>query len=199
MTAPDLTYTLVRPLEEKYSAIQKQGNKSIVFCFLINRVRFYRDQNLTTVSLSRSRATLCEILAVRTMRIYADSLLDLALAITTNWPVYIGCDPNVLEHARQERDDDLEETVGNAIELAIISKAKRFIKSSPCQKVIDAIWRYAIRLRTSSLTYLYCSGRCVYQARGSHSMISDVSLARYASLCMTYAFIDVQKDADPLL
>ena len=81
------------------------------------------------------------------MRIYADSLLDLALAITTSWPVYMGCDPSVLENAREERDDDIEETVGNAIELAIISKAKRFIKSSPCQKVIDAIWRYAIHLK----------------------------------------------------
>lgn len=175
LTAPDLTYTLVRPLEEKYNGYQREGNKSIVFCFLINRVRFYRDQNLMTIPLSRSRATLCEILAIRTMRVYADSLLDLALAITTNWPVYIGCDPNILEHAREERDDDLEETVGNAIELAIVGKAKRFIKSSPCQKVIDAIWRYAIQLETPGLTYFSCSGRCVYQARGSHSMISDVS------------------------
>lgn len=146
-----------------------------MFCFLINRVRFYNDQNLTTASLSRSRATLCEILAIRTMRIYADSLLDLALAITTSWPVYIGCDPSILESAREERDDDIEETVGNAIELAIISKAKRFIKSSPCQRVIDAIWRYAIQLRTLSLTDLCYSGKCVYQARGSHSLISDVS------------------------
>ena len=178
MTAPDLTYTLVRPLEEKYNAIQVQGNKSVVFCFLINRVRFHRDQNLTTALLSRSRAILCEILAIRTMRVYADSLLDLALAITTNWPVYMGCDAGILENAREERDNYLEETVGNAIELAIISKAKRFIKSSPCQKVIDAIWRYVIQSRTSSVTYLYCSGKCVYQARGSHSLISDVSLNR---------------------
>ena len=43
--------------------------------------------------------------------------------------------------ARQERDD-LEERVGNAIEMAIIGKARRFIKSSPCQKVIDSIWTY---------------------------------------------------------
>jgi len=116
-----------------------------VFCFLINRVRFCNDQNLTTTPLSQSRATLCEILAIRTMRIYADSLLDLALAITTSWPVYIGCDPSILESAREERDDDIEETVGNAIELAIISRAKRFIKSSPCQRVIDAIWRCGIQ------------------------------------------------------
>ena len=178
MTAPDLTYTLVRPLEEKYNAIQKQGNKSVVFCFLINHVRFYRDQNLKTSLLSRSRATLCEILAIRTMRVYGDSLLDLALAITTNWPVYVGCDPSILDNAREERDDDLEETVGNAIELAIISKAKLFIKSSPCQRVIDAIWRYAVQPRMSNLTYLYCSGKCVYQARGNHSLISDVSRNR---------------------
>ena len=38
--------------------------------------------------------------------------------------------------------DEVEEQVGNAIELAIIGKAKRFIKSSTCQKVIDGIWRY---------------------------------------------------------
>lgn len=47
---------------------------------------------------------------------------------------------------KQTRDtmgvDEVEEQVGNAIELAIIGKAKRFIKSSTCQKVIDGIWRY---------------------------------------------------------
>jgi hypothetical protein len=139
LTAPDLTYTLVRPLEEKYNALQRRGNKSVVFCFLINRVYFIRDQNLTTAGLSRSRASLCEILAIRTMREHAHSMLDLALAITTSWPVYSGCDPAVMARARAERDD-LEDIVGNAIELAIISKAKIFIKSSPCQKVIDAIW-----------------------------------------------------------
>ena len=172
-----------------------------MFCFLINRVRFCNDKNLTTAPLSQSRATLCEILAIRTIRIYADSLLDLALAITTNWPVYMGCDPSILESARQERDDDIEETVGNAIELAIISKAKRFIKSSPCQKVIDAIWRYVVQLRTSSLTNRHCSGKCVYQARGNHSLISDVSLHG----CQTLKTVrdshltDLQEDTDPLL
>jgi hypothetical protein len=42
LTAPDLTYTLVRPLEEKYNAIQQDGNKSIVFCLLLNRVHFLK-------------------------------------------------------------------------------------------------------------------------------------------------------------
>jgi hypothetical protein len=71
-------------------------------------------------------------------------MLDLALAITTSWPVYSGCDPETMEAIRRDRDDDVEERVGNAIEMAIISKAKIFIKSSPCQRIIDAIWTYVV-------------------------------------------------------
>lgn len=67
-------------------------------------------------------------------------MLRLTLTLTTTWAVYNGADPNVVTQARAERDDDLEDRVGNAIEMAILGKAKRFIKSSSCQKVINAIW-----------------------------------------------------------
>ncbi|OJA14994.1 hypothetical protein AZE42_04319 [Rhizopogon vesiculosus] len=158
LTAPDLTYTLVRPLEEKYNAIQRAGNRSIVFCFLLNRTYFIRDRdNLITGPLSSTRAMLCEILAIRCLRDNGSSMLNLAQVLTTSWQVWSGADPHVVEMARNERDDDLEERVGNAIEMAIISKARRFIKSSPCQRVIDAIW----------------IGKCVYQAESSHSILSD--------------------------
>ncbi|KAF7985141.1 hypothetical protein HWV62_7698 [Athelia sp. TMB] len=141
LTAPDLTYTLIRPLQEKYSAIQRAGNKSVVFCFLINHVHFVRDQGISTRPLSQCRAEVCELIATRILREYGNNTLDMALAITTSWPVYSGADPTLMRVARQERDD-LEERVGNAIEMAIIGKARRFIKSSPCQKVIDSIWTY---------------------------------------------------------
>ncbi|KIJ65577.1 hypothetical protein HYDPIDRAFT_88419 [Hydnomerulius pinastri MD-312] len=157
LTAPDLTYTLIRPLEDKYNAIQRSGNKSVVFCFLLNRVYFIRDQNLTTGPLSSTRATLCELLAMRILRDNGNSMLELARTLTTSWPVWSGADPHIIELAREERDDDLEERVGNAIEMAIISKARRFIKSSPCQRVIDGIW----------------IGKCVYQAESNHSILSD--------------------------
>ncbi|KAH9169849.1 hypothetical protein EDB89DRAFT_1981646 [Lactarius sanguifluus] len=156
LSAPDLTYTLVRPLAEKYRDLQHHGNKSVVFCLLLNRVHFFRDDNLATTALSRTRAYLCEILAIRCLREYGDNLLDLAVVAVTSWPVYSGADPVVLNLAQQE-NDDLEDRVGNAIEMAIISKAKRFIKSTPCQKVINSIW----------------SGKCVYQADSSHSILSD--------------------------
>lgn len=83
---------------------------------------------------------LCEILAIRCLRNNGSSMLNMALVLTTKWQVWSGADPHIVEMAREERDDDLEERVGNAIEMAIISKARRFIKSSPCQKVIDGIW-----------------------------------------------------------
>lgn len=143
--APDLTYTLLRPLEEKYIHIQHKGNLSVVFCFLLNRAHFLRDKNLITSPLSRSRASLCEILATRCLRAYGDSVLELVLATTTSWPVYSGADKALLKQSIDEMNlDELEDRVGNAIEMAIIGNAKRFIKSSACQKVIDGIWRYFI-------------------------------------------------------
>ncbi|KAK0467002.1 uncharacterized protein EV420DRAFT_1636034 [Desarmillaria tabescens] len=127
LTAPDLTYTLIRPLYEKYSALQHAGNLSIVFCLLLNRVHFVRDQSMATASVSRTRAELCEILAIRTLRDYADNMLDLVHALSTSWSVYSGADRALMQAAREERED-LEEQVGNAIEMAILGRAKRFIK-----------------------------------------------------------------------
>ncbi|KAF8892277.1 hypothetical protein BD779DRAFT_1670602 [Infundibulicybe gibba] len=154
LIAPDLTYTLVHPLADKYLTIQRQGNMSVVFCLLLNRVHFIRDDNLVTSAISRSRAHLCEILAIRTLRDLGNSILQLTLTLTTTWPVYNGADPTFLSQARNDRDDDLEERVGNAIEMAIMGKAKRFIKSSSCQKVIDGIWSLKVPSIRSVLEYL---------------------------------------------
>lgn len=101
-----------------------------------------RDQNLLTSALSRSRAALCEIMAIRLLRLYGDNVLELAFVTTTSWKVYSGADEDLLKRTFEDLNvDDVEERVGNALEMAIISKAKRFIKSNACQRVIDSIWR----------------------------------------------------------
>jgi hypothetical protein len=102
-------------------------------------VHFQRDYNLATKAVSRTRGELCEILAIRILREHGNNLFQLALALTTAFPVYSGADPELLRIARDERED-LEENVGNAIEIAIVGKSKRIIKSAPCQRVIQAIW-----------------------------------------------------------
>lgn len=145
---------LCRPLEEKYT---KLNNKSTVFCFLLNRVYFNRDQNFATASLSKSRAVLCELLATRTIRQW-HNLIELSNILITSWPVFSGCSDEVLQKGREIQDEfDERERVGNAIEMAIISDAKIFVKSAPCQKVISAIW----------------SGSIVYTAESAHSLIQD--------------------------
>jgi hypothetical protein len=115
---------------------------SVVFCLLLNRVYFLRDEDVTTAAVSRSRAELCEILATRVFRQLGVDMYRLAVASTTEWPVYNGADPAIIAQMRRERDDDLENHVGNAIELAILGKARKFIKSSACQRVLNAIWRW---------------------------------------------------------
>ncbi|KZV94556.1 hypothetical protein EXIGLDRAFT_766972 [Exidia glandulosa HHB12029] len=157
LVGPDLTYSLVKPLVDKYHAIQRGGNKAVVFCLLLNRAHFLRDSAISSTAVSRSRATLCELLAIRLLSEW-ETILDLAAVTTIAWPVFNGADPEVIDKADQYGDGSLQqERVGNAIEMAIIGKAKRFIKSSACQKVIDHIW----------------SGKCVYTAESTHSIISD--------------------------
>ncbi|TDL23602.1 hypothetical protein BD410DRAFT_695500, partial [Rickenella mellea] len=168
MVAPDLTYTLIRPLEEKYIHMIHMGNLAVVFCLLLNRAHFLHDQNMVSSPLSTSRAALCEILAIRALRAHGENMLDLVLATTTSWSVYSGVDEEALKQSMDDLDiESIEDRVGNAIEMAIIGRAKQFIKSSACQKVIEGIWRL---LRGA---YFRNSGKCVYQADNSHSILSD--------------------------
>lgn len=125
---------------EKYVAYQQQGNLSVTFCILLNRVHYLRDEDIFSSTLSKSRADFCELLAIRVFRENVNNTLDLTIAATTFWNVYSGADPVLLERAKRERDDDLEDRVGNALELAILGKAKRFTKSNSCRKVVESIW-----------------------------------------------------------
>ncbi|KAG8904106.1 hypothetical protein FRB99_002225 [Tulasnella sp. 403] len=155
LSAPDLTYSLVQPLYDKYSEMQ---NMATVFCFLLNRVHYLRDQALSTIPLSQSRAALCELIAIRLLRDYAESTMELATVMTTSWCIYAGAGPEVLVKVDELTEDGgVDRRVGNAIELAIIGQAKYFIKSAAFQKVIDYIW----------------TGKLVYHAESDRSFLSD--------------------------
>ncbi|KAF8323515.1 uncharacterized protein EI90DRAFT_2935528, partial [Cantharellus anzutake] len=156
LTAPDLTYTLVRPLAEKYNKLQ---NMAIPFCLLLNRANFMRDKDIATRSVSLSRAALCEILAIRAIRYWANETLELAMVMTTSWVIFAGADEEVLSKVNDDREDtiDMDLRLGNAIEMAVLSDAKRFIKSSASQKVINGIW----------------TGEIIYTPESDHAILSD--------------------------
>ncbi|CAE6462062.1 unnamed protein product [Rhizoctonia solani] len=122
----------------------------------------YIDTPFSWETLTSTESTyaivVCEILAIRSLRDYADSTLQLATACTTPWPIFAGAPAEVRDFADKNEDEfDIRERVGNAIEMAIVGSAKRFIKSSACQKVIDAIYW----------------GHIVYQASSDHSILAD--------------------------
>ncbi|KAL7421096.1 hypothetical protein Q5752_003980 [Cryptotrichosporon argae] len=155
LLAPDSTYTIVRPLTEKYLQLR---NHSAVFCLLLNKVQFVRDsQQLSISTISLARATLCEILAIRVLREWSERSLPLATVLLTPWAMFQGASDDVVEHAKEDGDGDILMQSGTALEMAIISSSKRFIRSPSCQKVIEGIW----------------SGRIIYTASNAHAFIVD--------------------------
>lgn len=67
---------------------------------------------------------------------WSERTLPLATVLLTPWAMFQGAADEVIDRAKEEGDDDLLTQGGNALEMAIISGSKRFIRSPSCQKVI---------------------------------------------------------------
>ncbi|KAK4684377.1 hypothetical protein P7C73_g5800, partial [Tremellales sp. Uapishka_1] len=172
LLAPDSTYTIVGPLTEKYLELR---NQSVIFCLLLNKVQFMRDsQQLSISTLSLSRATLCEILAIRVLRGWSERSLQLATVLLTPWALFQGAPENVLDRAKEDGEDDLVSQGGNALEMAVVSSSKRFIRSPSCQKVIGGFMTEDMVIRgAKNLPEGIWSGRIIYSALNAHAFIAD--------------------------
>jgi len=146
--APRLTQSVIRPLLQTYYELD---DISIVFCLLVNRMQFIRDQRFPFhyQSVSTTRALVCEILASRLLRQYdEDSSGPNGLLLLSNI-VIGGFDPfqgspdaltqanTRLNWATQPRGYERQVT---ALEVAILSESKLFLSHSACQRVVDAIY-----------------------------------------------------------
>jgi hypothetical protein len=146
--APRLTQGVIRPLLETYYELD---DISIVFCLLVNRMQFIKDQHfpLHFQSVSMTRALVCEVLASRLLRQFdEDSSGPNGLLLLSNI-VIAGFDPFqgspaalTLKNTRlnwitQPRGYERQVT---ALEVAILSESKLFLSHSACQKVVDAIY-----------------------------------------------------------
>ena len=96
--------------------------------------------------------------------------------LLTPWALFQGASEEVREHAKEEGDEDLLTQGGTALEMAIISGSKRFIRSPSCQKVIGA---FGISVSSSGLAAEQAegiwSGKIIYSALNTHALIADVS------------------------
>jgi hypothetical protein len=104
---------------------------------LLNKVEFARDsQQLSISTLSLTRSTLCEILAIRVLRKLAlehqvrtkannlggwsERTLPLANVLLTPWAMFQGAADEVVEKAREEGDDDFLTQGGTALEVSLV-------------------------------------------------------------------------------
>ena len=117
------------------------------------------EENLAYASLKLSQASMCELLAIKLLRHFSTSPIQLVAALTLNWSPVAGATPAAIHAIKYEmnaEDDDLVEPA-SAIELAIATSSKHFIASYMVQNVINDIY----------------TGRVVYNVPSTRSLVAD--------------------------
>ncbi|GAA5980633.1 hypothetical protein JCM10908_001716 [Rhodotorula pacifica] len=161
MRGPEIQFAIIQPLE---AALAEQNDISIVYVLLLCRLQFIRERDsaLASSSLNETRAHLCELLAIKLLRHQAavvkgagQGLLAMARALVGGFHAFQGASEEVLERIRQREGYGSRvaaEGMGrtNALELAILGKARTFIKSQATQRVIGAIFDGRITYSSSS-------------------------------------------------
>ncbi|KAG8906384.1 hypothetical protein FRB99_006979 [Tulasnella sp. 403] len=155
LTAPDVNFTVVKPLVATYSRLH---NKAVVHAFLVVRSHFIStaEDDLAFASLCLSRAAFCELMAIKMLREFSN--FDLVVVCTTPWNSLQGASDEVIRAIKAEvgEDEDLEEPL-SALEVSIMTESKHFLSSPLVQEVINEIW----------------SGRVMFSATSSHSLLAD--------------------------
>ena len=154
LKSPRMNVAVVRPLVDH---IYDPDDVSIVFCLLVNRSQFLREQTYRShhQSVNMTRALLCEMIAGRVLRRFDEDhegragLLKLANVLVAGFEPFQNAPADI---AREHRSD-LHWTVRwkvtrpeyqrmlTALEVAILSEAKSFLSASACQKVVDHVYR----------------------------------------------------------
>ena len=135
---------------------------SLVYCLLVNRVQFLREQSFQAhhQTVNMTRALLCEIVASKILRRFDEDnsgyqgLLLLANVLVAGFEPFQNAPLEVI----QENSHALHWAIRRggyerkltALEVAIISHSKTFLATSACQKITDAIYRGRVVYTPSS-------------------------------------------------
>lgn len=125
-----------------------------VYCLLVNRVQFLREQAYQTHSqtVNITRALLCEVVASRVLRRFGedhdgrDGLLLLANILVTGFEPFQGAPPEIRYESKVAKNWAVQRIGGyerklTALEVALISRSKSFLSSTASQRVVDAIYQ----------------------------------------------------------
>ncbi|KAM6476535.1 hypothetical protein HDV62DRAFT_384176 [Trichoderma sp. SZMC 28011] len=130
-------------------------NSFALYCLLANRLQFLKEQTAAKhQSVSRARATLCEIVATKILRKFHEDnspekagsagLLRLANVLVQGFDPFSGA-PEDVARAGRYTHWPVQERGGNerkltALELAILSESKTMMSSPACLRVVNAVY-----------------------------------------------------------
>ncbi|KAJ7158913.1 receptor-activated Ca2+-permeable cation channel [Mycena filopes] len=157
LTASDINFSIVRPIVLKYAKLK---NMAVVYACLVNRAYFLEEseEDLAYAGVMLSRATLCEILAMKLLSHFASNHITLVAVLTTSWSPLAGATPEVVQEVKQVLGSNANvNDAQSALEMAISTQAKQFISSPVSQKVVNDIY----------------SGRIVFSTATTRSMLAD--------------------------
>lgn len=125
-----------------------------VYCLLVNRVQFLREQAYQTHSqtVNITRALFCEVVASRVLRRFdedhdgREGLLLLANILVTGFEPFQGAPPEIRYESNVAKTWAVQRIGGyerklTALEVALISRSKSFLSSTASQRVVDAIYQ----------------------------------------------------------
>ncbi|KIY63536.1 hypothetical protein CYLTODRAFT_426026 [Cylindrobasidium torrendii FP15055 ss-10] len=158
LTASDINFAVVRPIVFKYAKLK---NMSSVYACLVVRSYFLNaaEEELAYAGLMLSRASLCEILAMKLLGTFATNHIHLVAVLTTVWNPLAGASHQIIDDVCQllgSQDDDIN-SPQSALEMAIATEAKQLISSPVTQKVVNDIY----------------SGRIIFSIASNRSMLAD--------------------------
>lgn len=157
LTASDINFAVVRPLVLKYARLR---NMAVAYACMVVRSYFLTQaaSDLAHSSVLYSRATLCEIMALKLLSHFAASKVQLVAVLTTPWDPLAGAPMDVVQEVKQAIGED--ECRGNsqsAIEMAIATKAKAFVSSPIVQSVVNDMY----------------TGRVIFSITAVRSVVAD--------------------------
>ncbi|KAL4074947.1 hypothetical protein V8B97DRAFT_1948619 [Scleroderma yunnanense] len=140
LTASDIDIAVIRPLVLKYAKLR---NMAIVYACMVVRSYFLTQavSDLAHSSIFISRATLCEIMALKILSHFASSKVQLVAVLTTPWNPLSGAPQDVAQEVIEALGgEECMENTQSAIEMAIATKAKAFVASPIVQSVVNDMY-----------------------------------------------------------
>lgn len=99
LTAADINFAIIRPLVFKYAKLQ---NMAVVYVCFVVRAHFLAeaDNGLAYAGVMLSRASVCEILAMKLLSRFSANQLQLAATLTASWNPLAGAPADIVDEVR---------------------------------------------------------------------------------------------------